>query len=266
MPQRPREIARPTELTTVAALLGRTDLSAGPLTVALRPAALAETEHDLLVDLSRLGLDAVTGDDRLIYLGAQTPVQALVDSPVIQAHAGGLLAHAARLAAPLTLRHLATVGAAWQAAGGPPEIKLALLALDAAPRLAEAGPAPLLTQLLLPVLPSRGLGAALERVARAARDEAIVAVAVKLCAEAGVARGVRVAIAGAAPQPQRFLSAEALLEGQAFTAERLAQFEAHVSAAAAPVANFRGSAEYRRALAGVLAARAVAAAWRQASA
>lgn len=247
----PRQIHRPATPAEAAALLkqpGAAPLDLGPR-VPPDPYAGAET----VVDLSRLGLDDIRADDSTIRIGPLTPLQSLVESEVIRAHADGLLAQAAQLVAHLGLRHLATLGAAWRATEGPPEVRLALLVLDAA----AATDSPL-AEVLLPR--RRGVRAALTRIARTPRDEAIVAAAVSLTVHEGVCREVRVALAGACPQPRRFAEVEAVLEGQAPTAAVRQRAAEAAVAVADPVADYRGSAEYRRAMAGVLTRRAVEAA------
>lgn len=244
----PRQIHRPATPAEAAALLQQpatVPLELGPR-VPLDPYANAES----VIDLSRLGLDYIRADEDAIRIGPLTPLQALVESEVIRAHAGGLLARAAQIVAHLGLRHIVTLGAAWRATDGPPEVRLALLVLDAA----ATSDSPL-AELILPRRP--GLRAALERIARTPRDEAIVAAAVSLTVREGVCREVRVALAGACPQPRRFTEVEAVLEGQAPTAGILQRAAEAAVAHADPVADYRGSAEYRRAMAGVLVRRAV---------
>lgn len=244
----PRQIHRPATPAEAAALLqqpGTAPLELGPR-VALDPYANAET----VVDLSQLSLDYIRADEDAIRIGPLTPLQALVESEVIRAHAGGLLARAAQIVAHLGLRHIATIGAAWRATDGPPEVRLALLVLDAA----ATSDSPL-AELILPRRP--GLRAALERIARTPRDEAIVAAAVSLTVREGVCREARVALAGACPQPRRFVEVEAVLEGQAPTANVLQRAAEAAVAHADPAADYRGGAEYRRAMAGVLVRRAV---------
>jgi CO/xanthine dehydrogenase FAD-binding subunit len=101
--------------------------------------------------------------------------------------------------------------------------------------------------------PPTGAVAALARVARTPRDQAIVA------AVALVAPGVvRVALAGATPKPVRLGEVEARLAVQALTPEVLDALPAQVEGLCEPRGDFRASAEYRRAMAGVLVRRALA--------
>jgi CO/xanthine dehydrogenase FAD-binding subunit len=244
----PRQIHRPATPTEAAALLQQP--GAVPLELGPRVPPDVHANAESVVDLSRLGLDYIRADEDAIRIGPLTPLQSLVESEVIRAHASGLLARAARIVAHLGLRHIATLGAAWRATDGPPDVRLALLVLDAATNTDSP-----LAELILPRRP--GVRAALERIARTPRDEAIVAAAVSLILREGVCREVRVALAGACPQPRRFIEVEAVLEGQAPTANILQRAAEAAVANADPVADYRGSAEYRRAMAGVLVRRAV---------
>ncbi|HAJ35148.1 MAG TPA: hypothetical protein DCL15_05595, partial [Chloroflexi bacterium] len=93
--------------------------------------------------------------------------------------------------------------------------------------------------------------AALARVARTPLDQAIVA-AVSVVA----GQTARVAVAGASPLP---FVVETTVDGApAVVTDRLA---AMVTSQTAPVGDYRGSADYRRQMADVLARRAVAAAF-----
>ena len=55
-----------------------------------------------------------------------------------------------------------------------------------------------------------------------------------------------------------------MLKGKAFTPELLRTASEAVMSEVEPVGDFRGSAEYRREMAGVLARRALEAAWKRA--
>jgi CO/xanthine dehydrogenase FAD-binding subunit len=244
----PRHIHRPATAAESAALLQQPGVA--PLDLGPRAPLKGYTNAEAVVDLARLDCNYIRADETVIRIGPLTPLAALVESELIGAHADGLLAEAARVVAHLGLRHVATLGAAWRATEGPPEVRLALLVLDAAP-VTESP----LAELILPRRP--GLRAALVRIARTPRDEAIVAAAASLTIRDGVCREVRVALAGACSQPRRFPEVEAALEGQAPTAAVLQRAAEAAVAAADPIADFRGSAEYRRAMAGVLARRAV---------
>ena len=98
---------------------------------------------------------------------------------------------------------------------------------------------------------------ALTRVSRTPRDKAIVAVAAVLMLENGVCSRVGVSLAGSNPNSVRLGQVEALLNGKALSADLLDQAASMASAQAAPPADYRGSAEYRTAMAAVLTRRAL---------
>ncbi len=265
MPQRPREIHRPPDLASAAAWLSRTDLTIAPLRLHLRPAPLTAHAADILLDLSRLDLNYIRFEGDRLRLGANTPLQALIDSPVTRAYAGGLLAEAAGVPAPLPLRNAVTVGSALVTVDGPPEFKLALRALNAEERVHAS--ANLLTEVALPVYPPSGVGAALARVARAPRDEALAAAAAVVVVRAGECVDGRVFVDDFAPagRAQDGVAPE-LLVGRRLTEDLLRQVERFAQQHAQPRSDFRASADYRRAMAGVMARRALESAWQQAAA
>jgi carbon-monoxide dehydrogenase medium subunit len=250
MTRRIREYIRPVSQPEALSQLGRANSAA--LMVGPRVPAAPVDPAAVAVDLSMLGLDLIVEDGAVIRLGAQVSLQALVDSPVIRNLAHGLLARAAQLAAHRGLRHLATLAGALYTREGPPELLLALLALDAAvvhqgiqtrtTPLAVFRPAAgeLLVEVQV-VRPPAPVGAALARVARSPLDQAIVAAAA-VVTEAWA----RVAVAGASPRP--------IIK----TGASLTDVAAGVTAEAEPMGDHRGSARYRRAMAEVLARRALA--------
>ena len=224
MPKRIREYHRPADWAAASELMRRTDLRTAPLVLGPRPPASPPADVEAVVDLSRLDLAYINEDDGgVVHVGALTPLQDLADSPRLKSIANGILSEAAQLAAHLGLRHVATIGGVFTSREGPPEVLLALLALDAtvvvrsddrsAREVVEVNVADLAPQQVvldpehgaaetaktreIPLAgfqpnalasgelvaevkferPAAHAGGALERVARAPRDEAIVAAA-----------------------------------------------------------------------------------------
>jgi carbon-monoxide dehydrogenase medium subunit/putative selenate reductase FAD-binding subunit len=207
----------------------------------------------LVVDPVRLGLSGVHIVDGELRIGANVTLQTLVEHDALRAVAGGVLADAAWWSTTSALRAAATVAGALTAQEGPAELRAVLLALDA--HLAIQGghrrdlplaiwPGLERGELIVEVRVPAGSGAvALERIARAPRDEAILVVAVgragpDLIVAAGQDTGrVRVWRFGTDdPDP---------------IADQV-RAELDVSD------DLRGSAEYRRAMAGVLVSRGLA--------
>jgi CO/xanthine dehydrogenase FAD-binding subunit len=108
-------------------------------------------------------------------------------------------------------------------------------------------------------------GWAFEEVARRAGDFALAAVAVTIDARSGTCDDVRIGLTGVGETPLRADDAEALLRGQRLTDTLLAEAVASIRAAIEPNTDLHASGDYRRHLAGALARRAIAAAWRRAS-
>jgi aerobic-type carbon monoxide dehydrogenase small subunit (CoxS/CutS family) len=94
-------------------------------------------------------------------------------------------------------------------------------------------------------------------VARTPADEPIVAAAAAVRLEGGVVKEARVALTGAWPEVVRLAEAPARLVGGPLDAERIQAVADAVQQEADPQGDFLGSAEYRRAMAGVLTRQAL---------
>ena len=267
MATRIQEYLRPTDWPDALKALRRPRGRARPLVIGPRPEALETWEAEAAVDLSRLELDYVEEEDQTIRLGALTPLQTLAASPLLQALADGIVSQAAALAGGLGVRNVASLAGALAPGEGSPEVRLALLALEASIVLRgeatrecglmdlELRDGELIVEARLANRPTAH--GSLQRVGRSPRDQSIVAAAVTLEASGGVCRWARVAVAGAGPQPQRLPEVEALLAGQRPAAGLLAQVAEAASAAVRPHRDYRGSAVYRKSMSGVLVRRTV---------
>jgi carbon-monoxide dehydrogenase medium subunit len=276
------EYHRPKDWTSALETLRRPEVNTQPLQIGPRPEAISNWKADAVVDLSQLDLSYIKSEGGKVHIGALTPLQELAKSELLQSSAGGVLAQAAHLSAPLGIRNLAVLGGALTSKAGPPEVILALLALDAVVVIRSDGERgrekPLMDFLAAGAQLNRGEvlieahfpaantnGGGLARVALTPRDEAIVAAIAVIQAEGGKVKQARLAVAPSSAQRQRFEAAEKLLEGQAFTPEQLEKAAAVVKDQAKPIADYRGSVEYRREMVAVLAKRALQAAWKTAT-
>lgn len=260
MPAHIQAYQRPPTPEQALALLSQAAGQAAPLIPRPRMPDEVFPPAPTVVDLQALPWVYISREPMTLRLGANTPLQTLVDNAAVAAVADGILRQSAELAAPRTLRNLATLaGAVEGAAEGPPELLLALLALNATATVQSAAkteqlplrsyrptPGALLVEVAIDL--GAALHGALARVARTPMDRAIVAAVAVVDA-----RQARVAVAGAALQP---IVAETNLSDASLNTAIDALVEA-VVAQSAPVDDYRGSAEYRRAMAGVLTRRAL---------
>ena len=282
MPQ-PFEYFRPATRREALHLLAREDINALPLIIQPKPIDPRHQGADAFVDLSLLGFDQISTDPLgTLHLGSLLNLQQLVDDPQSGQCPHLLLGQAASLVATPGIRNLSTLWGAAVAQTGPAEIILALLAMEAQVVIlgrAESrhvlsfqdfhaglpGSLPrgeLLSEIILP--PQGICTCSLERIARTPRDEAIVAAAALLWVEAGAITRACLAVAGAHPLPQRLPGVEKILLGQMLTPELMEQAARMTMDSAAPVPDFRGSAEYRRLMSGLVTRRALSHAWEKA--
>lgn len=230
---------RPATVDEALALLAR------PGTVALGGGttlnAAGGGERVVLVDLQALGLDRIErAPDGLVSLGGSVTLQELVEDGDLPA----AVREAARRELPSTLRTAATVGGC--VAGGDPESELLAVLLVHDARVDGVGrdgvetlpldvllddPALLAGRIVTGVTIDVSGVSAVERTARTPADRAIVAAA----ARRTPAGEQRLALTGVASRPVLVASVDEL----------------------DPPGDFRGSSEYRSALAAVLARRAL---------
>ena len=95
------------------------------------------------------------------------------------------------------------------------------------------------------------------RVARTPADEPIVAAVAVVEVDGDIVRQARVALIGVWPEPVRLAQAAAQLVGRPLDEANIRAVAEGVKKEVAPRGDFRGSEEYRRAMAGVLTRRAL---------
>ncbi len=284
------DIIRPSSVEEAVALLQR----ATPPTVALAggTALVGEGSPDIeaVVDLAALSLDYIRSNSQGLHLGAMLTLQELVDSEAVRAVAGGGLSRVAHASTSNLLRRQATVGGSL-VSGRAPELATLLCALDARVVLHDPQPSEvplaaffatpwntrrgLLTEVVVPARSRIGVG--LHAVRRTPTDAPMVVAAATLTLDndavqfAGLAAGGAVIAPpqGAPPRPAvawplRFAMAEEALLGKALS-NRLIDTAASFAVGDTPVIDdYLASADYRRAMVGVLLRRALGDAWRAA--
>ena len=217
---------------------------------------------DGVIDLAGLGLSFIQYADSGLRIGAMTSLTELVEHPLCATLAGGILPETARFEGPQNLRNAATVGGLIALAEPDSELFAALLALrasvvavdrdgveshrqldDFAVSKRQSSQDPLLiTEIQLPLRQAAGGHA---RIARTPMDRCIVAAVVVTEANGELSQGgraaegdgsARTALCGVGPHP--LLGDSPLV----------------------PKGDYKGSAEYRLAMAEVVGRRALSAA------
>jgi carbon-monoxide dehydrogenase medium subunit len=237
----------------------------------------------ILVDVNRIpGLAFIEETTDAIHVGALTRHHQLETSPAIARHLPVLAAAMAHVA-HLAIRNRGTIGGSLSHGDPAAELPMLALLLDAALDIASASRRrtvaakdfflgaltvdlaadEMVTRIVFPKLPpATGWGFA--EVARRSGDFAIAAVAATLTVADGTIEQARIAVTGVDETAKRAAEAEALLAGRTLTPELIDAATAAVRAGVTPATDLHASSDYRRHLVGVLAGRALTAAWRRA--
>jgi carbon-monoxide dehydrogenase medium subunit len=229
------------------------------------------------------GIDTSRVAEGVLRLGALTRHRELEHSADVRA-AAPLLAIAAPYVGHPQIRTMGTLGGSLAHADPAAELPGVVLALDARIVVASVrgerslpasefflshftsalAPDELLVAVEVPVAPPRS-GHAFTEVAARHGDFALAGAAAVVTVDAdGAVVDARIACTSVAPTPVRIPAAETLLRGSAPDPGLLAELEALVADALHPTPELKASAAYKRRTAGVLAARAVQQAWREA--
>jgi carbon-monoxide dehydrogenase medium subunit len=247
---------------TARPLMGGTDLF-----VRLRDGFYEGTQYvvDLkgLPGMQDLSFDPVAG----LRLGAAVNMNRAAAHPAVQEHYA-VLAQAARAVASYQLRTRATVAGNLCNASPASDTAPACLVLEATVVLCGPGgerrlpingfftgpgqtqmqPGEIMTAVEIPPPPAGSAGRYLKLGRNAVGDLAIVGVAAFAYPDGTAGSGFhfRIALASVAPVPLRAATAEAILAQGPLTDDAIAAAADAAMAAAAPVSDVRGSAEYRR--------------------
>jgi CO/xanthine dehydrogenase FAD-binding subunit len=140
------------------------------------------------------------------------------------------------------------------------ERSIALDELWTGPGKTSAGPDELLVAIQLPA-PAAGTGSSYVRLEyRRQMEIAVVGAAAVVTVDGDRITDARIAITALTPTIRRVLEAESALTGTDGGVDAIATSAAAAAAASTPISDVRGSAHYRRAMAEVIASRAIVAA------
>ncbi len=251
-------------------------------------------QQQTIIDVSRIpGLDAIEREDGTFHLGANVTHNQAVGTPDLVTHAFPL-ARACWLVGAPQIRNRGTVAGNCITASPANDTIAPLWAMDATFTLAsrERGertltcaeffrgvrktalqPDEMLVRINVPALKPAERGTFLKLGLRQAQAISVVNVAVIADCESWIAdskasdhsirnpksaiRNARIALGSVAPTIVRAAEAEAFLAGKELTDEVIEHAAELTAAAARPISDVRGSADYRRDMVRVLAARAL---------
>ncbi len=239
-----------------------------------------------LISLRRVaGLDRIGTADGRVRIGALATHRRAETSGEIRSRLP-VLAETLSHVATLRIRNVATIGGCLAHADPNQDPPVTLLALDARVHIAgrqgerqlpldeffldyyetALRPGELVVAVDVPS-PPPGTGSAFHKfLPRTADDYATVAVAATLTLTPdGVCRAARIGLGALGPTPLRARDAEAILIGERLHDGLLGATAEAAMRAVDPIADGRGSADYKRHMAGVFVRRALRSAWERAS-
>ena len=237
-------------------------------------------ETDLVIDLKRVpDLMEIQHQPEALSIGAAVPCCNIYEDAGVR-QLFPALAHTAALIGGTPIQGRASLGGNLCNSAPSADSIPMLIALGAVARMANSGgtrdlpienfctapgrnalqPGELLIAIRVP-LAANGSGAHYLRfIPRNEMDIAVVGVGASLTVRDGVITAARIALASVAPTPLYVPAAGAALIGKKPDAASFALASAAAQAAATPISDMRGPAEYRRHLVGVLTRRALEAA------
>jgi len=234
---------------------------------------------DRLVDIGRLGeLNYIREQGGAIHVGAGVTHFEVESSPLLRGKCP-LLAETAAYIGDVQVRNMGTIGGSVAHADPSADYPAALQALEArivlkgarSQRTVAAAdffedafvtalePGEIVAEVIVPV-EADGTGVSYQKMLQPASGFAIVGVAARVPRSGGRIAMVRIGVTGLANRSYRAIAAEKALEGKAGSASEIQNAAALVPEGVDANSDLHASAEYRRHLAVVYAARALAAA------
>jgi aerobic carbon-monoxide dehydrogenase medium subunit len=271
------EYSAPKTLEEALGLLaaGAKPLAGGMSLIPAMKLRLAAPEH--LVDLSRVQeLNYIRQDGATLHIGATTTHFEVESSPLVRGKCP-LLAETASHIGDVQVRNMGTIGGSAAHADPAADYPAALQALEAKLVLKGAGgertvsvdeflvdtlttalePGEMIREVIVPV-DDEGTGTAYQKVAQPASGFAIVGIAVRIRKSGDKVSMARIGVTGLSNRAFRASNVERALEGRRAVP---AEIEAAANLVAQDVeanSDIHASAEYRRHLAQIHAARAIA--------
>lgn len=278
----PFEMYQPTTLEEASRLL-RDKGSGGRFLAGGTDLVIAIKEKGLIpkyvVDLKKVpGLSGIRENaDESITIGALTTMRAIETDSLLNKKYPFLCQSAAEVGS-IQIRNRATVGGNMANATPSADVAPSLMALNATAKISDSGgerivplekffrgpgqsimsPEEILTEITIPKTSPELVGEYIKFSPRDMMDLAYIGVAVaynlgrdKKCDR------VRIVLGAVAPTPIRANNSEALLEGKVLTEELAAKVGDEAARESKPISDVRSSADYRRAMVGVMTKRAL---------
>jgi aerobic carbon-monoxide dehydrogenase medium subunit len=224
------------------------------------------------------GLNGVEVKDGGLRIGGLATHSEVESSPLVRRRLP-LLAETYHHVATVRVRNMATVGGGLAHADPNQDPPPTLIALGATVKATSANgsrvipldgfftdyyetvlnPDEIITELFVPKLPANSGAAYLKFLPRTADDYATVSAAAVLTLDKNkkIITDVRIALGSVGTTPIRATAAEAVLRGQPLKAEAFVEAAEKAKEAVDPVSDFRGSAGYKKEMAGVFVRRAL---------
>jgi carbon-monoxide dehydrogenase medium subunit len=224
------------------------------------------------------GLNSIEVKDGGLRIGGLATHREVESSPLVRRRLP-FLAETYHHVATIRVRNMATVGGGLAHADPNQDPPPTLIALGATVKATSANgsrvipleefftdyyetvlkPDEIITEIFVPKLPANSGGAYLKFLPRTADDYATVSAAAVLTLDKNkkIINDVRIALGSVGTTPIRASAAEALLRGQPVKAEAFAEAGEKAKEAVDPVSDFRGSAGYKKEMAGVFVRRAL---------
>lgn len=249
-------------------------LAGGQSLIPVMKLRLAAPAH--LVDIGRLGLDAIAESDGTLTVGALARHRDLERSDLLETRYPVMAAAAPQISDPI-VRNLGTIGGSLCHADPAGDWGSVMLALGASVLLRSTRgerelampeflvdtfttaiePDEILTEVRVPQ-PTGPTGGAYLKLERKVGDFATVAAAVHLSLSDGTIRRAGVALTAVGPKNLRPEAAEASLAGAEPTEAAFAEAGRLAAEASSPVSDVRGSADYKRHVVDVYVRRGLA--------
>ncbi|VVD28642.1 FAD binding domain-containing protein [Paraburkholderia dioscoreae] len=283
---RPFEYHAPRSLPEAIALLSEYGdeaklLAGGHSLLPMMKLRFAEPAH--LIDLGKLSeLKGIRESGGEIRIGAMTTENELIWSELLQTKCPLIVEGARQISDPQVryrgtlggdLSHgdpgndhpalMMALGASFVLAGGQGERVVPADGFFLGTYTTQLEPGEIMTEIRIPT-PAPGTGYCYAKLKRKTGDFATAAAAVTLRISAGAVSDVRIALTNVAETALRASDAEHALQGKPLDGATLAEAVRLAMAACAPVADLRGDAEYKTAMAGEMTRRALTSAYMRA--